>query len=110
MGSILPVTDTFCSVLHPHELHHHLVGVGGAVDSVGGDTGNAGHDLTELIGCEHVEGLGALRDGECAAVGHLHLVGSLLGGDHDHTVGCAATVDGCRGSILEDGEARYPRG
>jgi hypothetical protein len=36
------------------------VGVGGAVDCVGGYAGNSGYNLTEFVGCEHVESLCAL--------------------------------------------------
>ena len=57
-----------------------------------------------FCGVQHLEGLGdgaqAHEAGE-ADVGSL-VPGALLGGDEDDTVGCAGTVDGCGGGVLQD--------
>ena len=66
-----------------------------------------GHNLAELVSGEDVQVLGVLahRAGEVEVhVDGVVELAALLGGDDDDAVGCAGTVDGCRGGVLQHGE------
>ena len=59
-----------------------------------------------LAGVHHVHGLCPGGEGEVAVVAHLHgsTRAALLGGDENHTIGTAATIDGTGTGILQHGE------
>ena len=67
-----------------------------------------GDGLLHLLGVKHVHVLAHHAQG--MLVVHVEVRGgralvALLGGDYDNAVGCARTVDGGGGGVLEDGEA-----
>ena len=60
------------------------------------------HDLSELLGVEHLHLVRIRLYGHRTVEVHMYLTFlTSLGGDDDHTVGSTATVDRGRGSILQ---------
>ena len=67
---------------------------------------NAVHKVPVFRSVQCIILLGDSRDGHVAVVGYARCAAllTLLGGDDDHTVRSAATVDGCSRGILQHGE------
>ncbi len=87
------------------------VGVGIAQGSLGGriETVEVADEGTDAGGVKHFVVLGDGVDGSGHVQSYVHGnaggLGTLLGGNHDNTVGSTGTVDGGGRCILEDGEA-----
>ena len=65
------------------------------------------HQTLVLCRIQHVILLGNGRNGDVAIVGQMRNRGSLfalLGGDDDHTVRCARTINSCSRGVLQNGE------
>ena len=66
------------------------------------------HKVTHLIACQHVHVPCVLADASGEVRAHVDAfgtLGTLLGGDHDDTVGGSRSEDGSRRGVLQDSEA-----
>ncbi len=80
---------------------------GGVAHQIDGILGGVLVDqFAEFVAGGHVPSTACRIEVEVGAEVDLGLAAfAFLGGDDDHTVGCTATIDGCCGGVLEDGEA-----